>query len=43
MIHAWVDRILKKDEIHGLNFLAKMIQINDILTLLKNDQIKTII
>jgi len=28
MIHAWVDRILKKDEIHGPNFLNKMNQIN---------------
>ena len=29
MIHAWVDRILKKDEIHGPNFLNKMNQINE--------------
>lgn len=28
MIHAWVDRILKKNEIHGPNFLHKMNQIN---------------
>jgi len=28
MIHAWVDRILKKNEIHGPNFLYKMNQIN---------------
>ena len=28
MIHAWVDRILKKDEIHGPNFLSKMNEIN---------------
>ena len=28
MIHAWVDRILKKNEIHGPNFLNKMNQIN---------------
>ena len=28
MIHAWVDRILKKNEIHGPNFLAKMHEIN---------------
>ena len=29
MIHAWVDRILKKHEIHGPNFLAKMNEINE--------------
>ena len=28
MIHAWVDRILKKKEIHGPNFLNKMYEIN---------------
>ena len=28
MIHAWVDRILKKNEIHGPNFLEKMNEIN---------------
>tara|TARA_Y100001968_G_scaffold319685_1_gene351576 strand:+ start:355 stop:882 length:528 start_codon:yes stop_codon:yes gene_type:complete len=28
MIHAWVDRILKKNEIHGPNFLDKMNHIN---------------
>ena len=28
MIHAWVDRILKKNEMHGPNFLHKMNQIN---------------
>ena len=28
MIHAWVDRILKKREIHGPNFLSKMHEIN---------------
>ena len=28
MIHAWVDRILRKNEIHGPNFLHKMNQIN---------------
>ena len=28
MIHAWVDIILKKNEIHGPNFLYKMNQIN---------------
>ena len=28
MIHAWVDRILKKTEIHGPNFLNKMMEIN---------------
>ena len=28
MIHAWVDRILKKNEAHGPNFLYKMNQIN---------------
>ena len=28
MIHAWVDRILKVNEIHGLNFLNKMNEIN---------------
>ena len=30
MIHAWVDRILKKREIHGPNFLSKMNEINKI-------------
>jgi len=29
MIHAWVDRILKKNEIHGPNFLEKMYEINE--------------
>jgi len=29
MIHAWVDRILKKNEVHGPNFLEKMNQINE--------------
>ena len=29
MIHAWVDRILKKNEIHGPNFLTKMGEINE--------------
>ena len=29
MIHAWVDRILKKNEIHGPNFLSKMYEINN--------------
>ncbi len=28
MIHAWIDRILKINEVHGLNFLKKMHQIN---------------
>ena len=28
MIHAWVDRILEKNEIHGPNFLNKMKDIN---------------
>ena len=28
MIHAWVDRILNKNEIHGPNFLNKMKEIN---------------
>ena len=28
MIHAWADRILKVNEIHGSNFLRKMEQIN---------------
>ena len=28
MIHAWVDRILKINEIHGYNFISKMEQIN---------------
>ena len=28
MIHAWVDMILKKNEIHGPHFLGKMHQIN---------------
>ena len=30
MIHAWVDRVLKKNEIHGPNFLERMNQINSI-------------
>ena len=29
MIHAWVDRILKKNEIHGPYFLNKMKEINE--------------
>ena len=29
MIHAWVDRILEKNEIHGPNFLSKMNEINE--------------
>ena len=29
MIHAWVDRILNKGEIHGPNFLNKMKEINE--------------
>ena len=29
MIHAWVDIILKKEEIHGPNFLNKMKEINE--------------
>ena len=29
MIHAWVDRILKENEIHGPNFLNKMREINE--------------
>jgi len=29
MINAWVDRILKKNEIHGPNFLEKMNEINE--------------
>ena len=29
MIHAWVDRVLKKREIHGPNFLNKMNEINE--------------
>ena len=29
MIHAWVDIILKKKEIHGPNFLNKMKEINE--------------
>ena len=28
MIHAWVDRVLNKNEIHGFNFISKMEQIN---------------
>ena len=28
MIHAWVDRILNINEIHGVNFISKMEQIN---------------
>ena len=28
MIHAWVDRVLKINEIHGPNFLSKMKEIN---------------
>ena len=30
MIHAWVDRILKINEIHGPNFQRKMIEINNV-------------
>ena len=30
MIHAWVDRILNKNEIHGPNFSNKMNEINSI-------------
>ena len=29
MIHAWVDRVLKINEIHGPNFLNKMHEINN--------------
>ena len=29
MIHAWVDRVLEKTEIHGPNFLKKMKEINN--------------
>ena len=29
MIHAWVDIVLKKNEIHGPNFLNKMKEINE--------------
>ncbi len=29
MIHAWVDRILNKNETHGPNFLEKMNEINE--------------
>ena len=28
MIHAWIDRILNINEIHGVNFINKMEQIN---------------
>ena len=28
MIHAWIDRVLKINEIHGFNFRSKMDQIN---------------
>ena len=28
MIHAWIDRILNINEIHGINFTSKMEQIN---------------
>ena len=28
MIHAWIDRILKINEIHGINFVNKMNEIN---------------
>ena len=28
MIHVWIDRILNKNEIHGINFISKMEQIN---------------
>ena len=28
MIHAWIDRILKINEMHGVNFVNKMNQIN---------------
>jgi len=28
MIHAWVDRVLQINEIHGVNFINKMEQIN---------------
>ena len=28
MIHAWIDRILNINEIHGVNFIKKMEQIN---------------
>ena len=31
MIHAWVDRILNINEIHGPNFLSKMEEINNCL------------
>ncbi len=30
MIHAWVDRILKINEIHGPNFNRKMLEINSV-------------
>ena len=30
MIHAWVDRILKINEIHGPNFNRKMLEINSL-------------
>ncbi len=29
MIHAWIDRILKTNEIHGINFVNKMNEINN--------------
>ena len=28
MIHAWIDRVLNINEIHGINFISKMEQIN---------------
>ena len=28
MIHAWIDRILEVNEIHGVNFVSKMEEIN---------------
>ena len=28
MIHAWVHRILNVNEMHGVNFMSKMVQIN---------------
>ena len=28
MIHAWIDRILQTNEIHGINFVNKMHEIN---------------
>ena len=29
MIHAWIDRILRTNEIHGINFVNKMNEINN--------------